>query len=88
MNPEKEDYREKIAIGWLKFTNYCVRIFFDKFSKSNFDKKLETAIGETVFDNFAFIFKKFLTVIEPRTVSTRAYIMQIMINCIFSPFLL
>ncbi|AMH88905.1 hypothetical protein AXK38_06465 [Streptococcus mitis] len=28
------------------------------FSKSNFDKRLEAAVGETVFDNFAFIFKK------------------------------
>lgn len=33
-----------------------------KFSKSNFDKKLETAIGETVFDNFSFMFQKIETI--------------------------
>ncbi|MQQ01490.1 hypothetical protein GEZ98_00905 [Streptococcus mitis] len=32
------------------------------FSKSNFDKKLETAIGETVFDNFSFMFQKIETI--------------------------
>ena len=32
------------------------------FSKSNFDKRLEAAVGETVFDNFSFMFQKIETI--------------------------